>query len=177
MDARVLRVSERITASTSWRVFVTAVLVIVFGGLAMSQAYAALRGDAVPRFRSDVVRLQTNRTNAMFDAASMAPGDTISSTIRIGSDGGPDEIRLYGSTQGAVFARHLELEVSRGSLRIYVGTLADFPDSYETGVVLPPIQAVSGGDTYRFAVTLARGGGWFPSHGTQQTFTWEAREA
>ena len=112
----------------------------------------------------------------MFDAPSMTPGETVRSTIHLSYEGdAPAEIRLYGSTEGIRFARFLQLEVTRGDYTLYRGSLADFPETYESGAVDPTVWLASTDDAYRFDVTLVDGAKQPPAGATQQTFTWEAR--
>jgi hypothetical protein len=170
------RFGQRLTSSTPSRVIASLVLISVFGGLAVSQASAAFRADALPGFESDVVRLHIDRAAPMFDATSMVPGKTVSSRIRVASiEDAPEALRLYGSTEGVRFARLLHLDVDLDGSTLYVGTLADFPDAYATGISLPTPGREASENTYRFEITLTRDGRRLPPLGTQQTFTWEGR--
>src|SRR6266705_1536746 len=121
-----------------------------------SQALAAFRPGSGENFSSRQIHLESDSTrNAMLDAPSMAPGETVSSITRISYAGDTEAaIHLYGTTSGTRFAGGLLLAVRRDGVLLYNGTLADFPDDYE-GAVVDPITLSRGGNaTYRFSVTL-----------------------
>jgi hypothetical protein len=153
----------------------TVALLAVLGGLAITQALAAPRPSSdTERFSSGGIHLETDsKGNAMFDAPSMAPGETVSSTTRISYAGDMEAaIHLYGTTSGARFAERLRLLVSRDGVPLYTGTLAGFPDDYEHAVVDPITLSSGGSATYRYSVTLMNDA---PAGSASQDFTWEAR--
>ncbi len=154
----------------------TCVVVMSMAGVVFSQAAAALNARAATPFRSSQIRLSSDSTgHAMFEDVSMAPGQTATSSMDVAFEGdAPAEIRLYGSTSGGRFARALELEVLRGERVLYLGSLADFPDRYETGVIDPVSWHASTTASYRFRISAARGTR-MPSGTATQSFIWEAR--
>ena len=156
----------------------TCIVVVSMAGVVFSQAAAALNAPAATPFRSNQIRLSSDSTgHAMFEDVSMAPGQTVTSSMDVAFEGddAPAEIRLYGSTSGGRFARALELEVVRGQRVLYLGSLADFPDRYETGVIDPGWHA-STSASYRFRISVTRGART-PKGTATQSFTWEARTA
>jgi hypothetical protein len=154
----------------------TCVVVMSMAGIVYSQAAAALNAPAPAPFRPSQIRLTSDSAgHAMFEDVSMDPGQTVASSMAVTFEGhAPAEIRLYGSTSGGRFARALELEVRRGERVLYLGSLADFPDRYETGVVDPATWHASTTASYRFRVSAARGTR-MPNGTTIQSFIWEAR--
>jgi hypothetical protein len=177
MEITIGRRQARI-ASPMAKVVTTILLVAVLGTLAISQAAAAFRPTPeTSRFHPTGVRLSTDAAgHAMFDASSLAPGETATSTIHLTYAGNaPAEIRLYGTTSGLRFARALRLEITRDGYTVYRGSLADFPDTFEGGVVDPSIWLSSNEATYRFEVTLLPGTMDPPAGNTSQTFSWQAR--
>ena len=152
----------------------TCVVVLSMAGVVFSQAAAALNAPAATPFRSSHIRLTPDSGHAMFEDVSMSPGQTVASSMDVAFDGQtPTEVRLYGSTSGARFARALKLEVLRGERVLYRGSLADFPERYETGVIDPDWHA-STTASYRFRISATRGAR-MPKGTTTQSFTWEAR--
>jgi hypothetical protein len=158
------------------KVLMTCVIVTPMAGLAFSQTAAALNAPDATSFSVDPIRLSSDSGgHAMFEDVSMAPGDTVTSSVDVASQGhAPTEIRLYGSTSGGRFARTLELEVLRGDRVLYRGSLADFPDRYETGVIDPATWHTSTSPFYRFRISVMRGTR-MPKGTTTQSFIWEAR--
>jgi hypothetical protein len=57
---------------------------------------------------------------------------------------------------------------------LYLGSLADFPDRYETGVIDPAAWHAPTTASYRFRITAVQGT-TMPKGTTTQSFTWEAR--
>ncbi len=155
---------------------ITCIVVVSMASVAFSEVAAALDAPAATPFRSSQIRLSTDSgDHAMFQDVSMGPGKTVTSSIDVAFEGDtPAEIRLYGSTNGGRFARALELEVLRGERVLYLGSLADFPDRYETGVIDPVSWHASTTASYRFRISAARGTR-MPSGTATQSFIWEAR--
>jgi hypothetical protein len=165
----------RRSPSVATRALATVGLLAVLGGLATSQALAALRPSPDgEHFSSRRIRLESDsKGNAMFEAPSMSPGETVSSTTKISCAGDTESaIHLYGATTGTRFAEGLRLLVSRDGVHLYTGTLADFPDDYDHAVVDPITLSGGGSATYRFSVTLMNDA---PAGNASQDFTWEAR--
>ena len=154
----------------------TCVVVTSMAGIVYSQAAAAVNAPKATQFRSGQIRLSSDSEgHAMFAEVPLGPGQTTTSSIDVSFDGhAPAEIRLYGSTSGVRFARALELEVRRGDRVLYLGSLADFPDRYETGVIEPAAWHAPTTASYRFRITAVQGT-TMPKGTTTQSFTWEAR--
>jgi hypothetical protein len=167
----------RTRSSTLIKTLATLGLLIVLGVIAASSAVAAFRpSTSAEHINSQGFRLQSRGSgHAMFEAPTMAPGETLTSRMEISYKGStPGSLHLYGATTGTRLARSLRLQVSREGKTLYRGTLAGFPDSYEEAVVDPRALGGSTSATYRFEVTLMDGTEP-PAGTTSQTFIWEAR--
>ncbi|HEX2084468.1 MAG TPA: hypothetical protein VHF89_02200 [Solirubrobacteraceae bacterium] len=118
-----------------------------------------------------------DRASALFDLDGLKPGSAASRCIKVTYDstgGLASTVRLYGATTGAL-APHLKLKVVRGTFpgsppaggactgfvpaaggALFDGTLAGYPDTYDTGV-LDTDTAWSDGESavYRIDVELS----------------------
>jgi hypothetical protein len=146
----------------------------VLGGVLSTQALAMLRRSSAPEsFSSQAIHLDSDSRTAMFQAQSMAPGETVRSSTQISFEGPTNmAIHLYGKTSGTGSPDALRVLVTRAGMPLFQGTLADFPDDYEHAIVDPLRPSGGGCATYRFSVTLRH----LASAGTTaQEFIWEAR--
>jgi hypothetical protein len=153
----------------------TAGLLAVLGWFAASSALAAARPspDAEDFDSTGIELTSDSKGSAMFEAPSMAPGETVSSTTKVTYQGHAETaIHLYGRTTGVEFAEGLDLRVSRDGVPAYNGTLADYPDHYEEAVVDPITLHAGESATYKFSLTLTDGA---PAGEASQDFVWEAR--
>ena len=118
-----------------------------------------------------------DRATALFDLEGLKPGAGASKCVKVSyaSTGGlASSVRLYGVTAGAL-AQHLKLKVVRGTFpgtppaggactgftpaagaALFDGTLAGFPDSYDTGLADADTSWANGESAvYRIDVELA----------------------
>ncbi|MBD0291273.1 MAG: hypothetical protein ICV74_08460 [Thermoleophilia bacterium] len=142
--------------------------------------------------------------SAMLRLTGSAPGQEAEACILVTYTGGSNaRVRLYGRTGGSGLEDYLELTVVRGVLDkprfrrcdtfrpdaadlkglgrgvVYRGTLAEFPDSWSSGLVdprrnLPERWTPGESHAYRFRVVL-RDDDRAQALSALQSFTWEAR--
>jgi hypothetical protein len=171
-----------------WR---SAVVVVIFGSLAVWVATSALASGASGGFVLEPVAVTTD-AGALFSLPALAPGRTVTRYATVASTGSPASIRLYATVSGTGLDRFLTLTVTRGTDGtngfvpvgaddeagpgiVFSGRLRDFPQTWDAGV--------HGGSwapgetrTFRFEITLSdRAGARGLTAGAD--FRWEARQA
>lgn len=141
----------------------------------------------------------------MLSFSNATPGGSDTSCIEVTYTGTlPANVRMYGTTGGSGLDTYLNLTVTRGSGAagfddcsgftpdatdydgagpngngvVYSGTLQDFPDGYDDGVVDPTAGWGNGeSHQYQLVVTLASSAPEAQGKSATQTFAWEAQNA
>jgi predicted ribosomally synthesized peptide with SipW-like signal peptide len=191
--------------------FALGLLGLVMLGLAIAATIAAFNSttsNSGNSFQAGTVVLSDNDADsAMLALVAAKPGDSDTSCIRVSFTGTlASTVRLYGTTSGTGLDQYLTLTITRGTTSgsptfdscanftadatnyvgagagvIYTGTLEDFADNYDAGVVDPTSgspESWTNGEShdYKFVVSLNDDNSAQGLNATQ-TFTWEARSS